>query len=141
MKKIILTFVLIANILNAQKIETIKSDVVVGKLNHISLNISNDKFVLCFTNVEFTTINDTKCISIGTKEFTDELYKKLSENFIKQVPENLQVQLGNQKLKFYFVTALGVKSFRFELKDELGIVSISEYVTKKKLDKLFGYSK
>jgi len=139
MKNLIVFFVFFFTILNAQKIETVKPIKVVGELNNINLTISETgKYILCFDNVQYSTITDIKCVNLGDEEFVNELYNTLIENFKKETPEDFKVKLKDNVLETKFGKALGVKSFSFILYNNLGLEGMSIYLTQKKLNKLFG---
>lgn len=142
MKNLILLFTFFFSILNAQKIETIKPVKEIGKLNGISLTLSeSNKYILCFNNTQYTTITDIKCVNLGDEIFLNEFYKTLSDNFKKETPEDFRIQLSENKIEAKFVKSIGMKFFYFILYDNLAGFSTSTYLTQKKLDILFGKSK
>lgn len=142
MKNLIFLFIFFFSILNAQKIETVKPIKEIGKLDNISLTLSDsEKYVLCFNNTQYATITDIKCLILGDEKFVNEFYTTLNNNFKKETPEDFRVQLSDKVIETKFVKSIGFKSFYFILYDGLGGFSTSTYLTQKKLDKLFGKSK
>lgn len=121
--------------IKALDVSQIKS---IGKVQFIELNQNND--VLTFA---YQDLNSNQMTSFSFKNLNndlDNLYNTIMNGF-ENIPEaDIPLELPNDIIYLHFEKSMGVVNFQFKqsVNKDLSTIAKSVYLTKKKVNKLFG---
>lgn len=141
MKKIILVVVVVLfNILGFGQIKSLDNSQIknIGKIQFIELNQNND--VITFSYEDLNS-NELRGFSFkNEKNDLDNLYNAIINGFENIPASDIALELPNDIIYLHFEKNMGIVSFQFiqSLNKDLSKNAKSVYLTKKKINKLFG---
>jgi len=148
MKKITLLLLLIPTlgisqikVVDKEKTEKVGRIAALGLL-HIELIKSGDYYTFTYKDLKFQHIDEFKSFTFKNENNDiDNLYK-IIKNGLKDMPEeDITIALPEGELQLDFTKALGIVNVRFVHSSSAGNVGISTWLSKRKVDKLFGKKK
>lgn len=143
MKKLALLFLFLVSNLVFSQIKDISNQTVkcetVGGTNFTTIEKCDNNVIVKYEDLKFQKISAYKSFTFqNTDNALDYLYKKLSEGFTNFNIQPSTLELPNDVLKIEYVKNLGIISVRFYHTDSAGVIGLSQWFTKKQIDKLFG---
>lgn len=110
----------------------------IGQL-HISIEKQGDQYLFTYSDAKFQRINDYKSFRVNEDDY-DKLYDRIQEGFEEMPKEPIQLQINDQNIFLEFTKSMWVKNFRFaqSLDDYGDATGITQWLTQKNVDKIFG---
>lgn len=150
MKRIVLTllicsFVSLLSYSQIQKIETSKKEMIgkiapMGALN-IQCEKSDDVYIFMYRDVKYTQIVEFKSFVFKDIDNAfDGLYDMIMKGFKNPPKEDIMLELPDDIIWLNYTKAMGVVNFRFMHSPGKNseVMGVSGWLTKKKVNKLFG---
>lgn len=131
------------SVVDNPKPETIGKIAPMGKL-HISCEKLNNTYTFTYSDVKFQQLTDYKTFSF--KDIDDafnKLYNTIMEGLANPPKEDLMLETPDGFIWLSYSKSMGVTNFRFgHSVQKTDVIGFSVWLTKKKVQKLFGkYSK
>ncbi len=148
MKKLLLSFIMIAIVFfgfsQIKKIDVPES-IEIGKIAILGdLQISCEKrgnaYTFFYRDVTFTQVTDFKSFSFkDTDNAFENLYRMILDGFDNPPKEDIMIEIPDGFIWLSFTKAVGIVNFRFgHSVGKTDVIGFSTWLTKKKVDKLFG---
>lgn len=98
-----------------------------------------DTYTIRYQDVKFQQIREFKSFSLNEQAF-HELYDFLMDNWDNPPKDDVMIDLDQGYLWLGFTRALGTTNVRFghAVDENADVIGFSEWLTKRKLDRLFG---
>lgn len=117
----------------------------IGKITNLGqLSIECEKYgeeyVFTYQDVKFQQLTDYKSFTLKNEQAFDDLYNLILENWEDPPKEDIMIKLDNGYLWVKFARALGTTNvgFAHAMDENADVIGISTWLTKRRLNKLFG---
>lgn len=105
----------------------------------IECNLYGDEYRFTYNDIKFQKINSYKSFSVMGEETFNDLYDFIMDNWDNPPNEDTMIDLGNDTFIWLnFTKALGVTNVRFSSTEGGNVFGFSGWLTKKRIDRLFG---
>lgn len=150
MKKLTLLLLLLTTTLSfaqLKKVETIKTEEI-GKVQpfgapmNLECQKKGDEYTIRYKDAEFPNLTEYREFSFKDVDNTfEDLYAVILDGFEKLPEETIKLELPDYIISLEFKKSFGVPVVRFYSSRKGGLVSASNQITKKQVEKLFGKKK
>ncbi|WP_417868006.1 hypothetical protein [Xanthomarina gelatinilytica] len=117
----------------------------IGKISNLGqLSIECEKYgeryVFTYQDVKFQQIINYKTFTLNNEQTFNELYNLIVKNWDNPPKEDIMIKLEEGYLWVKFARALGTTNvgFAHSVDENADVIGISTWLTKRRLDKLFG---
>lgn len=147
MKQITLAILLIIGFNCNAQLEIVKTEkpVEIGKVTNlgqlaIECERYGEQYVFTYQDVKFQQLTDYKSFTLKNEQSFNDLYELIVSNWDNPPEEDIMIKLDEGYLWVRFVKALGVTNVAFahSVDENADILGISTWLTKRRVDKLFG---
>lgn len=143
MKKITFLTFLFFTTLGFSQIKKIKTEKTqkIGKSANVTCEKTGNTYIFTYRDINFSQLEEYKSFAFeDVQNAFEELYKIIIKGFEEVPKEPIELKLPNQIITLKYMKSFGVVNLTI-LSDENGIIGRSEYLTKRRINKLFGKKK